>query len=678
MDQGPVALKPKLKYNEPKAQMDIMNPYDSISKNYCSDLYKASRRPSRVVRIGDVCIGGSYPILPQSMTTSATTDTQSTVDQIEKLFDVGCQLVRLTTPTMKDVENVPNIRAEMKRRSLSVPLVADVHFLPRVALAACDHFEKVRVNPGNFADKKVFEVKEYSEAEYAMEIERIAQSFVPIVRRAKENGVALRIGTNHGSLSDRIMNRFGDTPAGMVESAIEFIEIARAENFHDIVISMKSSNPLVMIQAYRLLVARMDQLDMDYPLHLGVTEAGEGQDGRIKSAMGIGSLLADGLGDTIRVSLTEDPHEEIPVARNLVESYPLPMRSEQNQNPNMWDPYVYQRRSVQELKLSEDISLGKTNTFRVVTAFEPSGAKIYASSTIQLDPEIESFSVPLSQAKDALHILPGSQKKATVFYRLSSDQGSHIDLESLVFDEISVQASRAWAQPEYAEKLIEQLRSRMLWIRVSHEEEISSAIEMAFAMEDRQKLGIEIFQHRMISLGRKVAVELEKRNLQVPIHLCYVGPKENQKEKDILMAASEMGSLLCDGIGDSVEIRTAHGFSFAHDVAFQILQAARLRMSKADYISCPSCGRTLFDLQTTTARIREKTKHLKGVKIAIMGCIVNGPGEMADADFGYVGSSPGKINLFVGKECVEKNIPQEIADQRLIDLIDQHGKWIAP
>ncbi|MEZ4704426.1 MAG: (E)-4-hydroxy-3-methylbut-2-enyl-diphosphate synthase [Bdellovibrionota bacterium] len=647
---------------------------------YCFSLFHPKRRKTREVRVGDVIIGGNHPIVAQSMTTSLTTDTKATVDQMEKLVDVGCQLVRLTTPTMKDVQNVPDLRAEMKRRHLSVPLVADVHFLPRVALAACDHFEKVRINPGNFADKKVFEIKEYTDRQYEEELERIAQTFRPIVARAKENGVALRIGTNHGSLSDRIMNRFGDTPEGMVESAIEFLEIARAEHFHDMVISMKSSNPMVMVQAYRWLVARMNQLGMDYPLHLGVTEAGEGQDGRIKSAIGIGSLLADGLGDTIRVSLTEDPEKEIPVAHALIASYQRSLEAESwdpEQQKVPWDAYSYTRR-VSSVVGNDDLPIGGQEIVKVCTHFTSVGAKVFSKSAVVLDPPIERFSSPLSSSQDVMQLLPGSATKAKLLYRLFASKDEKIDVSSQAFDELSMECSPAWLDLRYAKALLQKLEGKTLWIRIQHEEQIATAMDILRIFSTHPNLGVELYHHDLISLGRSVAKALHHHQRNVPIHLCYVSKTEDSKEQEILKASTEIGSLLCDGIGDSIEVQSHHGFDEGHSIAFQILQATRLRMSKTDYISCPSCGRTLFDLQETTARIRSKTHHLKGVKIAIMGCIVNGPGEMADADFGYVGSAPGKINLFVGKDCVEKNIPQEVADEKLIELIDRHGKWVQP
>lgn len=600
--------------------------------------------------MGEVVIGGDHPVVIQSMTTAATTDTAETIRQIETLEKVGCQIVRLTTPAMADVENLPTIRTEMKKRGLVVPLAADVHFLPEIALRACDYVEKVRVNPGNFADRKRFQTRDYTDAEYREELDRIHAAFVPIVRRAKENGVALRIGTNHGSLSDRIMNRFGDTPLGMVESALEFVRIAQAESFHEIVLSMKASNPIVMVAAYRLLVSRMNEEKMDYPLHLGVTEAGEGEDGRVKSAIGIGSLLSDGLGDTIRVSLTEDSEHEIPVAEKIVALCVPEASTESKSLEPTWDPFSYGRRESRPLE-SRTHSTGGKEVVRVRTR------------TLSSDVDPKPDAIVVENSTEEIH---------STYGRIARN------LPPGEFDELSLQPSPAWKEENYSDKLVSLLEGRPLWLRIRKPKEIEGAIALLKTWPDSTQVGIEVEGRQLVSLGRQVAVTLSKEGLSPPMHLHLMGHADDSEEDLLLRASVQLGGLLCDGIGDSVEISSAHGSEFNTRVAFNVLQATRLRMSKVDLIACPSCGRTLFDLQATTARIREKTEHLKGVKIAIMGCIVNGPGEMADADFGYVGSGPGHINLYVGKECVARKIPEAEADQRLIELIQSQGRWVDP
>lgn len=615
------------------------------------------RRKTRPVSVGDVIIGGDQPIVVQSMTTTPTTDTDATVAQIESLVKAGCPLVRLTVPRQADLDNLKNIKKRLREKHLTVPLVADIHFLPKLALGACDYVDKVRINPGNFADRKRFEVREYTDEEYAKELSRVAEAFVPIVRKAKERGIAMRIGTNHGSLSDRIMNRFGDTPQGMVESALEFIHIAREENYHDLICSMKSSNPFVMIQAYRLLVKEMNARAWDYPLHLGVTEAGDGQDGRVKSAIGIGSLLFDGLGDTIRVSLTEDPEKEIPVALQIASLFSKGWEGDAPSNlpEPSWNPFEYMRRTSDPIEHGS-FAYGGQELIKVRTH----------GSFQQTEPPIEAVSVPssasrLPQVQDVPHFSLLDAKKTQ-----GSLQGA-----------VSVPVNPAWLQEAYLPKLQQTFSDQILHFRIERQEQLDTLISLIQAFETTSRVGVDVSGRQIIGLGRLVAIELAKANLNPPMHL-RVLPFDDEKHEQMMIRASvELGALLSDGIGDSIEV-VHDNESFAHLLSFGILQATRLRMSRTDYISCPSCGRTLFDLQETTARIREKTNHLKGVKIAIMGCIVNGPGEMADADFGYVGSGPGKINLFVGKECVEKNIDQQFADDRLIDLIKSHGRWIEP
>ncbi|MCB0308360.1 MAG: (E)-4-hydroxy-3-methylbut-2-enyl-diphosphate synthase [Bdellovibrionales bacterium] len=633
------------------------------------------RRETREVKIGDVTVGGNNPIVVQSMTTTPTTDTQATVKQIAALIEVGCQVVRITVPTKADMDNIPNIREEMKRLNLKVPLVADIHFLPQLALRAVDWFEKVRINPGNFADRKNFEVREYTEIEYQRELDRIREAFLPILRRAKTNGVSIRVGTNHGSLSDRIMNRYGDTPMGMVESALEFIRIAEDEGFHHLIISMKASNVQVMIQAYRLLVARMNELNMKYPLHLGVTEAGDGEDGRIKSAIGIGSLLADGLGDTIRVSLTEDPEFEIPVAKNLVQLFERPFKAETSLPVLVpsWDFYSYQRREVDVVKKSKQ-HLGGREQVRVVTHLN---SEVTQAVNQKFDPVLETVSIPFQPniAEKILRYIPDTIGK---ILRIEGAALSDLQSTQLDFEEISVLATPVWTEDSYLDKIVSRLKDKVLWLRINREDQIPIVVEVVKKFYGKMSVGVEIESNYLMSLGRIVSSKLSKAKLLVPLHLHLKANSKETKEQWVLRASVEIGSLLCDGLGDSIELSSRFSEMENHILSFNILQATRLRMSKTDYIACPSCGRTLFDLQETTAKIRKQTSHLKGVKIAIMGCIVNGPGEMADADFGYVGSGPGHINLYVGKDCVERHIPQIEAVDKLVELIKSHGRWIEP
>jgi (E)-4-hydroxy-3-methylbut-2-enyl-diphosphate synthase len=642
-----------------------------VKPYYIGSLLNPLRRKTREVRVGNVVVGGDRPIVLQSMTTTSTLDTNGTVDQMKKLIDVGCEIVRVTTPTMADVENLPNIRNEMKRRGLTVPLVADVHFLPQVALKACEYVEKVRINPGNYADRKRFAVIEYTDAEYREELERIREAFLPVVRRAKELGVALRIGTNHGSLSDRIMNRFGDNPIGMVESALEFVRIAEDEGYRDIVLSMKASNVQVMIQAYRLLVARMNELGMDYPLHLGVTEAGEGEDGRIKSAMGIGSLLRDGLGDTIRVSLTEDPDKEIPVAKAIaVICSNLGKGGTSEDITPAWDFYSYARRPSTTSRSGA--------LFRVRTHIPSDRLSWMQMPPLGFEPPLEAVSFETSPQLFEKRILNSVPKDVSVLLRLTDQTPADLMSGAHSFDELSIAPAPAWTDSNYISKFQTLLIGKSVWFRVSDGKSLKTAIDLLRAFYGKISAGLELEGPALVPLARRTASELKTAELDCPIHLHYIAGSSLTEEEVQLKASIELGAVLCDGIGDSVEISSPHSIEFNHRLAFNILQASRLRMSKTEYISCPSCGRTLFDLQETTARIRSQTVHLKGVKIAIMGCIVNGPGEMADADFGYVGSGPGFINLYVGKECVKRHIPSADADQRLIELIKEHGKWVEP
>ena len=567
------------------------------------------RRSTREVRTGRTAIGGENPIRVQSMLTSDTMDTDACVRETLGLVKAGCEIVRVTAPTVKDACNLEHIRAALLETGCDVPLVADIHFKPEAALEAAKWVEKVRINPGNFADSKKFNIREYTDEEYAAEIGRIREKFTPLVRLCQERGISMRIGTNHGSLSDRIMNRFGDTPLGMVESALEFARIARDLDYHDFVFSMKASNPKVMIQAYRLLVSRLDELDRaeggwNYPIHLGVTEAGDGEDGRIKSAIGIGSLLADGIGDTIRVSLTEDSEHEIPVARALVDTI---QRTSLTFSNWPFDPFSYSRRASQRIEVN-GVPLGGSELVRVV------------AGQFTWD--------KLAHKLDSL-----------------GDYKPEIVLEKSGVLELDPRDAEAIARTN------------------------SSPTPLFVTVIDSCDLGV-------IDAFRQLASVLDPRH---PILLKDTfQPGGSDFLQNLLVASTNIGSLLCDGIGDAVLIQgeTAPGQSLR--LAHNILQAAGVRIFKTDYVACPSCGRTLFNLQETTARIKAATSHLKGVKIAIMGCIVNGPGEMADADFGYVGGAPGKVNLYVGKTPVKFNIPQAEAVDRLVDLIKEHNRWFEP
>ena len=587
---------------------------------YCDSPYSYRRRQTREVAVGDparggVIMGGYHPIVVQSMITCDTMDTEACVRETLALVNTGCQVVRITAPTVKDAANLQHIVAELRSRACLVPIVADIHFKPEAALEAARWVEKIRINPGNFADSKKFAVKEYNDSQYSEELARIEEVFTPLVKMCKELGRALRIGANHGSLSDRIMNRYGDTPAGMVESALEFARIARRNNFHALVFSMKSSSPKVMIESYRLLAARLAELgsDWNYPLHLGVTEAGEGEDGRIKSAIGIGSLLADGLGDTIRVSLTEDSPHEIPVCRELLSQVPMLASASQsfkNQTQSPFDPFVFQRRETPEIELAPDIRCGGGQTIRVVVTrpvFDLVSPKIRPRDDVRPEAVYEDLNV--------------------------CEIDPTLDFKVQCSTQLVTVKDNAALPPIAAFRLL---------------------------------------AHRLNQLGLKNPILLKD---------CLTIPSSDNllpSNVALLRSGAIVGSLLADGIGDSILIRNETSAQGTLKLAFNILQSAGCRSFKTDYVACPSCGRTLFNLQTVTARIKTRTGHLKGVKIAIMGCIVNGPGEMADADFGYVGGAPGKINLYVGKKPVKFNIPEAQAVDLLVDLIRDHGKWVEP
>ena len=595
---------------------------------HCPSLYRFQRRATRVVQAGNVAIGGENPVRVQSMITCDTMDTEASIQQTLDLVAVGCEIVRITAPTVKDAANLQHIVAGLRARGCDVPIVADIHFKPDAAMEAAKWVEKVRINPGNYADSKKFAVKEYTDDQYAAELERIRERFSPLVKFCKEHGRALRIGTNHGSLSDRIMNRYGDTPLGMVESALEFARIAREHDYHNFVFSMKSSNPKVMIEAYRLLVARLAEEgpDWNYPIHLGVTEAGDGEDGRIKSAIGIGSLLNDGIGDTIRVSLTEDSVHEIPVAKALANvgqaSSLSPALGSENEPPVSFDPFSYRRRATSRIEVPSAVSAaeGQAGSLSYIGGEEVPRVAIRQAKFNQIAHKVKS---------------------------LGDFQPDFVCEKSGVI-EVDPRDERAIAE--------------------------LNAADEPHLVTVRDGVGIPV-----IAAFRLLAAQL---NAVHPILLkdtFFPSADAARPFLDTLLESSvNIGSLLCDGIGDAILVQGEEAPGQSLRLAFNILQAAGARIFKTDYVACPSCGRTLFDLQSTTAKIKASTLHLKGVKIAIMGCIVNGPGEMADADFGYVGGAPGKVNLYVGKQAVKFNIPEAEAVDRLKDLIREHGKWVEP
>ena len=577
------------------------------------------------MNVGNVGIGGDNPIRVQSMITCDTMDTDASIQQTIELADAGCEIVRITAPTVKDARNLEHIAKGLRERGCDVPIVADIHFKPEAAMEAAKWVEKVRINPGNYADSKKFVIREYTDEQYAAELNRIRERFSPLVELCKTRGIAMRIGTNHGSLSDRILNRYGDTPLGMVESALEFARIARDLNYHDFVFSMKASNPKVMIAAYRLLVARLNELgsDWNYPLHLGVTEAGEGEDARIKSAIGIGSLLADGIGDTIRVSLTEDSPHEIPVANALIQNIRNTSNTEQR-TPNVelpFDPFSYQRRATEKIE-RDGVKLGGDELIRVV--------------------------VPQANFDKIAHKIDrmGDYKPEIVYE----------DANTIAIDP---------RDDEAIAKVDAQQRAQFVTVT----DEIDLPMIAAF------RLLAAKLQARHSILLKDTLVGAVAHN--GPGRLGSIAPTSDFLAT-LLTASTNIGSLLCDGIGDAILVQGEEAPGQALRLSYNILQAAGSRIFKTDYVACPSCGRTLFNLQTTTAKIKMATSHLKGVKIAIMGCIVNGPGEMADADFGYVGGAPGKVNLYVGKTAVKFNIPEAEAVDRLKDLIREHGKWVDP
>jgi (E)-4-hydroxy-3-methylbut-2-enyl-diphosphate synthase len=685
------------------------------------------RRATREVRVGEVGIGGANPLRVQSMLTTDSLDTRASVEQIERLVAAGCEIVRLTVPSLREAENLPAIRAELGQRGLRVPLVADIHFTPAAALLAAEHVEKVRINPGNYADKKRFAVREYSDSEYAAEIERVAERFRPLVRRCRELGRALRIGTNHGSLSDRIMNRYGDSPRGMVESALEFLDVCEDEGFHDVVFSMKASNPLVAISAYRLLAARLGERAPgcpSYPFHVGVTEAGDGEDGRVKSAIGIGTLLVDGLGDTIRVSLTEDPVKEVPVARALARlAEAMLARAAEVADPGapfVADPLVHARRATRpvgrsSLEQRHGKAAGEASPGPAAqrAAGERSATEIGGESPIRV--ELDLGPVPADPASAARELARafararGLACEGLLVECLDPEAGARLELFAKALAAagielpLAVRVEAGWAEGAAAAagRIVamagalvpdEELAAAAACAarrRVPLEWELRAAVDGVAGLVDRclaasaaagaAELLFSVDADLPVLAVRAAAARLRARGAgDAPIVLRHRRAAGATAEEACLRAAVELGAPLADGIGDAVALAGFADAAAALDLGYRVLQGARQRTTRTEFISCPSCGRTLFDLEEVTARIKARTQHLPGVKIAVMGCIVNGPGEMADADFGYVGSGPGVVNLYVGKQCVERKVPEAEAPDRLVELIRSHGRWVDP
>tara|TARA_B100000809_G_scaffold71875_1_gene69531 strand:+ start:274 stop:2208 length:1935 start_codon:yes stop_codon:yes gene_type:complete len=638
----------------------------SLSKKYCNSLTNYNRLKTREVKVGNIGVGGNNPIRVQSMTTTDTMDTEATVAQSIRMIDAGCEIVRITAPSKREAENLANIKAELRNRGYDTPLVADIHFTPNAAEIAATIVEKVRINPGNYADKKKFQEIEYTDDSYQAELDRIKERLIPLIAICKKHGTAMRIGTNHGSLSDRIMSRYGDSAIGMVESALEFLRICREQNYHEIVLSMKSSNTQVVVQAYRLLINKMQSEGMNYPLHLGVTEAGEGEDGRIKSAVGIGTLLEDGLGDTVRVSLTEEPEFEIPVAQELIKRYAerVDHDSIKSIDKSTITPFEYNRR-----KTTEVLNIGGKNVPIVMANFCLKG-KITPASLFALG---YNYSVPLDKWNIA---------DAACDYVFVGDKEVDFELPGTLR---LIHNHKTWINHKEKSSPFMDAKTYLGGDEISDKlnlvqttlEDLSKELLERIKTDKTVVLMIDTYNTHGMAEQRRLFLELMNNDCQTPVIIgrAYGNLTEDQLQ---LQAATDMGALLIDGLGDGVFIAAENcgGDKMINATAFGILQATRTRISKTEYISCPSCGRTLFDLQETTAKIRAVTSHLKGLKIGIMGCIVNGPGEMADADYGYVGTGVGKITLYKEKEVVQRNIPEAEAVDSLINLIKEHGDWI--
>ncbi|NIJ54238.1 (E)-4-hydroxy-3-methylbut-2-enyl-diphosphate synthase [Dyadobacter arcticus] len=660
--------------------MTVITASEQKTNLYCPSLTAYKRRETITINIGDIPMGSAYPIRVQSMTTVDTMDTQGSIDEVIRMVDSGCEYVRITAPSVKEAQNLENIRNGLHKLGIYVPLIADIHFTPNAAELAARIVEKVRINPGNYADRKRFEIIDYTDASYAAELERIREKFIPLVRICKEYGTAMRIGTNHGSLSDRILSRYGDTPLGMVESALEFLRICEEFNYYNIALSMKSSNTQVMVEAYRLLVQRLDQEGLKpYPLHLGVTEAGEAEDGRIKSAVGIGTLLEDGIGDTVRVSLTEAPEKEAPVARDLIERYTsrLPHDFIEPVDQCPINPFQYVRRDTRDV-----YNIGHLNVPRVIADY----SKIEIQSLDDLK-SIGHFFLPVpdkwamnDQGADYIYtgknpapfMLPNGLKEILDYeqWNIHADRNNKFPLWSI----------NAWNEAVNVSNQLNFIEGDIHSFDQDFLEKVSDNNNVVLIAQTTNA-------HAMPEL-RRFFYTLTKLKIKVPVIICRAY-STNLGNKLTLYSATDIGGLLVDGFGDgtllspiftenaekSERIKSAAAYN---SIAFGILQAARTRMSKTEYISCPSCGRTLFDLQETTAMIRKHTEHLKGVKIGIMGCIVNGPGEMADADYGYVGMGKDKIALYRGQEVIKRSVTAARAVEELIELIREDGRWFEP
>ena len=652
------------------SETDLLQSY-----SFYNSLTKYSRRKSLEVNLGNIPLGAHNPLRVQSMTTTDTMDTNGTVEQSIRMIEAGCEYVRITAPSIREAENLAIIKSELKKRGFDVPLIADIHFTPNAAEIAARIVEKVRVNPGNYADKKKFQQIEYTDQQYSEEIERLRERFIPLVKICKEYGTAMRIGTNHGSLSDRIMSRYGDTPLGMVESAMEFLRICEDANYYNIVLSMKASNTQVMVQAYRLLVRKLNEERLKpYPLHLGVTEAGEAEDGRIKSAVGIGTLLEDGLGDTIRVSLTEEPEFELPVALHLVSRYKNrsnhPPIKEIDKNPI--NPYSYQKRKTNEID-----NIGSRNVPRVIIDASSFMIREYGDLAICghiYSKKLDKFNMT-DQGTDFVY--SGSK---SIPFMLPNGLKEIVDYRK--WETVSDDISRFPLMQYYELDKVTRWHSKLNFISIDASD---LDFDKLTKLHDKQ-LVILLKTNNVHGMAeqRRFFIEMENADLQIPV-IIRRNYKAIDQEQFLLFASTDIGGLLIDGLGDgimtswsSLDENLAQNIEFINRTSFGILQAARTRITKTEYISCPSCGRTLFDLQETTAKIRAKTDHLKGVKIGIMGCIVNGPGEMADADYGYVGSGKDKITLYKGQMVIKKGVPSDRAVDELIEIIKEDNVWTEP
>lgn len=668
--------------------------------NYTLSRYSAIRRKTREVMVGDIGIGGDNRIRIQSMTTTDTCDVDATVAQAIRLAEAGCEIIRVTAPTVKAATALKEIREKLNAAKVYHPLVADIHFMPAAAMEAIEHVEKVRINPGNYADRKINKVHEYDNEQYKEELERLHEAFSPLVLRAKELGRSLRIGTNHGSLSDRILSSYGDTPLGMVESALEFVRICRSHDFHDIILSLKASNPKVMIQAYRLAVAKMKEESMDYPLHLGVTEAGDGEDGRIKSAIGIGSLLYDGIGDTIRVSLTEEPEAEIPVAKDITEIisrlWSFAQYGKRDAKSDDIDPFCFNRRNVIPMDLGNACLVAKEQVPRVVLPLKGKLSELDGSMALlddlsqkYRDNPVEAVMLSVISKEEMNGLSAACEKLFTKTNAAFLCMGSSVNPDDMP-ERDDLFATRIILVPEHTSKAgvagwLDFIQDKRYRIALSYEQ-IKALDDTVIWKFEKQLIAYgseETFfaasEKHPVGNYRELNAFLKELGSEAPIWIRANRENSILKSRDgsinLLEDSILLGSVLCDGIGEIVSVENEEDPASALTLSYNILQGAGARASKTEFISCPSCGRTLFDIQQATKTIREKTGHLKGVKIAIMGCIVNGLGEMADADFGYVGGAPKKINLYVGKKIAKVGVPEENALEELVAIIKTHGRW---